>query len=172
MNLTALGAHSDISPPCFQVQETIMNLHRTIVKMYQTNTSRYYHFKKKQALLTEARKWIQSTLQMGLPVLLGHAHKWQKERRVQTKPSRAGEAARLKLPTTLRSEQHQRPVIVFNQPTHTTTQPEITVSQKTQELCSSWVLNVRSCGLPWTPSWLQLLICPIRISSRKGWKTT
>lgn len=52
----ALGAHTDVSLPCFQVQETIMNLHRTIGKMYQTNTSRYYHFKKKQALLTEARK--------------------------------------------------------------------------------------------------------------------
>lgn len=26
--------------------------------------------------------------------------------------------------------------------------------------------------LPWTPSWLQYLILPVRISSRKGWKTT
>lgn len=45
-----------------------------------------------------SKKQIQSMLQMGLPLLLGHAREWQKERGAQTKPFRAGEAARLRLP--------------------------------------------------------------------------
>lgn len=39
------------------------------------------------------------------------------------------------------------------------------------QICLMKILVWRRCS-PWTPSWLQYLILPTRISSRKGWKTT